>query len=213
MLDPRVYWEQCFDGLDPETFDFSTARPSRVLVNFCKTHLRNKGPFIDLGCGNGNNAHYLAALGCRVFGVDISWAAVAFCRRRFLRFGLSGIFVQGNFDRIPFAAGSFSALLCLAVLDHVTFDTARASIAEMQRVLRSRGLALLTFAPQEVDATIVREAEKLSDDTLHFVRGIQRGMLFRRYLDGEIRNLLREFEIVSHECTEFGTRVVVCRRI
>lgn len=212
MFDQRDYWEHCFDGIDPDTYDFSDAKPSAVLVHFCENHLEEVVTVLDLGCGNGNNAHYLAERGHEVYGVDISKAAVRFCRKRFARFNLPGTFKRGTFDRIPFPDDFFSCLLCLAGLDHVTLAAAQAAVREMERVLVPSGLMVLTFAPPDTDTDIMNEAETLPDGTLKFVSGIQAGMLFRRYSDAGIRELLGNLDIQAFEYTELGTRVVVCRR-
>lgn len=206
----KPYWESRFEAVDPETYDFSRSQPSACVCNFCGHHVEEGGVVLDLGCGGGRNAHYLAERGYKVYGVDIAAAAVDLCRRRFARFGLPGTFEQGTFDRIPFPDDFFSAVVCVAAFDHATFDTAQAAIAEVRRVLAPGGMILLTFDPPDTDEEILDEAERLADGTLRFVRGHQAGMLFRRYRDEEIRSLIGERNITSFEHDDSGTRVVVC---
>ena len=211
MFDPQDYWEHCFEGIDPETYDFSESKPDTALADFCKEYLKDGAPVLDLGCGAGRNAHYLAQLGYRICGVDISAAAVEFCRKRFVRFHLAGTFKQGTFDHIPFRDDSFSGVICVAALDHASFECAQSSIAEIRRVLAPGGVILLTFDPPETDEDLLDEAEVLPDGTLKFVRGKQAGMLFRRYQDEEIKSLVGEQNIVSFTYAENGVRVIVCR--
>lgn len=101
-------------------------------------------------------------------------------------------------------------MICIAALDHVTFEYAEAAIAEIRRVLAPDGAVLLTFDSPDTDEDILDEAEVLPDGTLKFVRGKQDGMLFRRYEDREIKLLLGEQHIISFDHTDDGTRVVVC---
>jgi ubiquinone/menaquinone biosynthesis C-methylase UbiE len=211
MFNPRDYWEQYFDGLDADTYDFSQSTPAYSLVHFCGTYLKKGAPVLDLGCGGGRNAHYLAKRGYAVYGVDIAAAAIEFCRKRFLRCGLSGMFKQGTFDHIPFPDAFFAGVICVAAFDHVTSDNARVSIIEIRRVLQSGGTILLTFDPPNMDEDRLDEAEVLPDGTLKFVRGKQAGMLFHRYQDHEIMRLIGKKNIISFEHTENGTRVIVCR--
>ena len=211
MFDPQDYWERRFKGIDPETYDFSKSKPASVLVSFCDNYLKDGATILDLGCGGGRNAHYLAQRGYKVCGVDVVAAAVEFCQKRFTRFNLSGTFKQGAFDHIPFPDDYFSGVICVAALDHITFEGAQAAIVEIRRVLVPSGVLLLTFDPPETDEDILDEAEVLPDGTLRFVRGRQAGMLFRRYQDKEIKSLLGEKNIISFDHTEDGTRVVVCR--
>jgi len=211
MFDPRDYWERRFKGIDPETYDFSKSKPVSVLVSFCDNYLKDGATILDLGCGGGRNAHYLAQRGYRVYAVDTAAAAIEFCQKRFTLFNLSGIFKRGTFDHIPFPDDFFSGVVCVAALDHITFEGAQAAIVEIRRVLAPSEVILLTFDPPETDEDILDEAEVLPDGTLRFVRGKQAEMLFRRYQDKEIKSLLGEENIISFDHTEDGTRVIVCR--
>lgn len=205
------YWETCFKNIDPDTYDFSKSKPADSLAGFCDNYLEQGAAVLDLACGGGRNVHYLAQRDYRVFGVDIAQAAVAFCKKRFARFNLSGFFIQGALDDIPFPDNHFSGVICVAALDHITHECAKRSIIEMRRVLLNKGMILLTFDHPEQDEDIIHEAEVLSDGTLKFVRGKQKGMLFRRYQDEEIKSLIKEQNIITFDHTENGARVVVCR--
>lgn len=211
MIEPRDYWESCFEGMDAESYDFSKSKPASVVVGFCDNHLKDEAIVLDLGCGGGRNAHYLAQRGYKVCGVDIAATAVEFCQKRFARFSLPGTFRQGTFDRIPFPDGVFSGVICVAAFDHVTLKTAQTSIVEVRRVLAPGGVILLTFDPLDTHEDILDEAEVLADGTLRFIRGKQAGMLFRRYKDEEIKSLLGEPGIISFDHAGSRTRVIVCR--
>jgi ubiquinone/menaquinone biosynthesis C-methylase UbiE len=210
MLNPRDYWERCFKEINPETYDFSQSKPTSVLPGFCENYLKAGTTVLDLGCGGGRNAHYLAYRGYKVYGVDIATEAVEFCRKRFARYNLSGTFKQGTFDHIPFPNDYFTGVICIAALDHVTFECAQAAMAEIRRVLTPSGVVLLTFDPPDKDEDILDEAEVLANGTLKFVRGKQAGMLFHRYEDREIQLLLGEQHIISFDHTDNGARVIVC---
>jgi cyclopropane fatty-acyl-phospholipid synthase-like methyltransferase len=211
MSDPRNYWEHCFKKIDPETYNFSRSKPATILADFCEKYLKDGANVLDLGCGGGRNAHYLAQHGYDTYGIDIAKGAVEFCQKRFARYNLSGIFKQGTFDHIPFANDYFLGVICIAALDHITLECAQTSIIEIRRVLIESGTILLTFDPPDTDEDILDEAEVLPDGTLKFIRGEQEGMLFRRYKDEEIKSLLGKQNIISFDYTEDGARVIVCR--
>lgn len=95
---------------------------------------------LDVGCGVGVTPRYLAqTTGCRVTGVDLAAPMIDWARRRATRAGLSGQVGFGVADaqRLPFAAGSFDAVLCESVLAFLP-DQARA-LAEFVRVTRPGG--------------------------------------------------------------------------
>lgn len=207
----KEYWETCFAGRDPDSYDYTRSGPSPCLVDFCDRFLGNGGAVLDLGCGSGRSAHYLARRGCRVSGIDLAAGAVDFCRRRFAKFGLAGTFQTGRFDHIPFPDDSFGAVVCIAALDHVAFETARTALGEIRRVLAPAGAMLLTFDPPDTDEDRLHEAEVLTDGTLVFIKGDQKGMVFRRYQDAEIRKLLGDGKIISFTQTDDGARIIVSR--
>lgn len=210
MSESREYWEYCYNNADIDGFDFSHSKPAPALVNFRKNYLKEGDKVLDLACGGGRNAHYLAENGFSVYGLDIAQGAVEFCRKRFERFNLSGNFRQGTFDNIPFSDNLFNAVVCIAALDHVTYSDGIVTMHEIRRVLMPGGLILITFDPPDTDEDRLEEAVVLSDGTLKFIKGDQKGMLFRRYTDGEIRTLLDESCIVSFDHAENGSRIIVC---
>jgi SAM-dependent methyltransferase len=205
MLNPRDYWESRFRELDKETYDFSQSKPSSVLAGFCENYLKIGATVLDLGCGEGRNAHYLAQMGYQVYGVDITAEAVKFCRERFALYDL-----PGTFEHLSFPDDHFAGIICIAALDHVTFESSQIAMAEIRRVLMPNGMILLTFDPLDQDEEILDEAEVLTDGTLRFVRGKQAGMVFHRYKDEEIKSLLGEQNILSYDYSDEGDRVIVC---
>jgi SAM-dependent methyltransferase len=96
---------------------------------------RARGPMLDLGCGTGGVLSHLSALG-PACGIDPSAEAVRFCHRR----GLPVALARG--DALPFADGTFGAIVALDVIEHVDDDVAL--LREARRVLRPGGLIVIT---------------------------------------------------------------------
>lgn len=101
---------------------------------------------LDVACGSGFGAHRLAAGALSVTGLDVSSEAVGFARRHYAHPGLA--FVQGNALALPFAAGSFDAVVSFETLEHLS--DAERFLAEVRRVLRPGGLALLSTPDREI---------------------------------------------------------------
>lgn len=205
------FWERVLKELDPETTDFSQSRPDENLKTYCDIYLKRNARVLDLGCGGGRNAHYLALEGCEVYGIDISPSSVSFCIKRLEKNGLKGNFKEGDLRSIPFDNGFFDGIVCIAALDHVTLQGARESLKEMRRAKTPKGTIFLVFDPPGRDEEIKGESEEQEDGSLYFVRGEQKGMLFRRYTDNEIKNLIGLENIISFEYSHDGDRIVVCR--
>jgi SAM-dependent methyltransferase len=90
---------------------------------------------LDLGCGDGRVAARLAAAGAAVAGADPSAVALERARAAHPGLELREIGVDG---RVPAEDGSFEAVVCLDVLQHVA-DTQRL-MSEARRVLVPGGL-------------------------------------------------------------------------
>jgi 2-polyprenyl-6-hydroxyphenyl methylase/3-demethylubiquinone-9 3-methyltransferase len=115
---------------------------------------------LDVGCGKGRFARHLASDGARVVGMDISAAMLA---------GAGGIDrVRASSRFLPFADGSFDAVIAVEVLEHVP-DVAGV-LGSLARVCRPGGVvavidknvrALDAVRPWVPAAVIKRRDERL----------------------------------------------------
>jgi 2-polyprenyl-3-methyl-5-hydroxy-6-metoxy-1,4-benzoquinol methylase len=85
---------------------------------------------LDVGCGSGVIADFLANSGASVIGIDGSEAAITFARQTFNRPNLR--FEQGLVDRTFTIPRPANAIYCLEVIEHIYPDQA----ADMLRVFR-----------------------------------------------------------------------------
>jgi 2-polyprenyl-6-hydroxyphenyl methylase/3-demethylubiquinone-9 3-methyltransferase len=108
---------------------------------------------LDAGCGGGLVARELAAAGAEVVGVDRSLGSLGVARRAADRRGPAGESdgsskgvprsigsfrpAQGRLERLPFADGSFDAVVAADVLEHL--PDLPAAVKELARVLAPGG--------------------------------------------------------------------------
>jgi 2-polyprenyl-6-hydroxyphenyl methylase/3-demethylubiquinone-9 3-methyltransferase len=95
---------------------------------------------LDVGCGGGLLAEELAKRGCSVTGIDPSEGSLGTARDHALRAGLQIEYLDGVAEALPLPDGSFDAVICCDVLEHV--QSPRQAAAEAARVLRAEGLYL-----------------------------------------------------------------------
>jgi len=97
--------------------------------------LRDVTPVVDIGCGVGNDARAIGAI-----GLDTSMTMLAEAHRR------GGAYARGDVLRLPIASGTLGGVRTDRVLQHV--HDPDDALAEISRVLQRGGLAVLAEPDQ-----------------------------------------------------------------
>jgi SAM-dependent methyltransferase len=138
---------------------------------------------LDAGCGTGA---ILKRLGnpAKNVGVDLAPEAIALCKER----GLDNV-RQGDISALPFADGSFDAVISSSVLYHEWVKDIGGAVRELRRVLRPGGL-LFVILPA------FRFLHSAHDDAV---------MTARRFRKNEVRSLLLENGFAIQRLTYWTT--------
>ena len=100
---------------------------------------------LDVASGFGQDAFALRRAGADVIGAEPSLRMTGWARQESAKeAGPGPRFVRAWSDALPFADGSFDAVVCKGALDH--FDRPELAIAEMARVTRADGHVVLAVA-------------------------------------------------------------------
>ena len=95
----------------------------------------------DLGCGPGHVTGWLAAHGATATGIDLSAGMIEVARRE----QPGAQFRVGDLLSLPAADGEFGAVVAFYSIIHLAPGELPGALAEMHRVLRPGGPALLAF--------------------------------------------------------------------
>jgi SAM-dependent methyltransferase len=98
-------------------------------------------PVADVGCGPGHVAAWVADHGAAAVGIDLSPAMVAVGRREYPAVE----FRAGDLLDLPADEGEFGAVAALYSIIHLEPGELPRAFAEIRRVLRPAGLALVSF--------------------------------------------------------------------
>ena len=101
---------------------------------------RGPGDVLDAGMGPGRLLDELTRRGWAVSGIDASSEMVAAARGRLPE--ASDRLVHAKIELLPFADGSFDAVVATGVLEYAELEDA---IGELQRVLHPGGLAVVSY--------------------------------------------------------------------
>ncbi|HEU4758761.1 MAG TPA: class I SAM-dependent methyltransferase [Dehalococcoidia bacterium] len=133
----KTFYE--IEAVEKETGAAIDGRARRALRLF-RRHAPAARRLLDIGCGVGAIGRYLQdGLGTEeLFGVEISERRVEAARAR----GLQACLADVNSEPLPFADGSFDAVFCGEVIEHLT-DTDHL-LDQIGRVLAPEGVCVLT---------------------------------------------------------------------
>jgi SAM-dependent methyltransferase len=148
--------------------------------------LAGVAPVVDVGCGVGDDARTIGAI-----GLDPSITMLTEARAR------GGAFVRGGVHALPFGPGVLGGVRTDRVLQHV--EDPDAALAELARVMRPGGVAVLA-EPDQATLTIDGCDAELTPAIVRFraTVGIRNGFLAGE-LDGRLRDLgFHDVERESH---------------
>lgn len=149
-------------ALYPERDDLEAARQAQFALGLLAPYA-GKGPggVLDLACGTGRHAVVLSRVGTPVTGVDLSARLLARARAR--RADPAPGYVRADMRRLPFARGSFGAVVNFFTSFGYFEDAADdvRVLGEIARVLAPGGAFLSdVFNTSRVLATLVSREEK-----------------------------------------------------
>ncbi|HEC63610.1 MAG TPA: class I SAM-dependent methyltransferase [Candidatus Acetothermia bacterium] len=150
---------------------------------------------LDLGCGAGRHLVFLAREGFEVHGLDASAEALKISRSRLRKENLSATLVRADMRNIPYPDGTFDAVIAIASLYHGTLADLRQTLAEIQRVLRPGGMALLEFKSKR--SFRYGRGKKIEPETYVAETGEDAGILHHYSDQDEIERLLAGFVILE----------------
>ena len=114
-------------------------KPNRFLV--AEAEGLEPGRALDLACGEGQNAIWLASLGWEVVGVDFSEVAIAKARTRAERDGVDVDFVVGDLVSYEPEAHAFDLVVLLYL--HIPASERRGVLARASTAVRTGGTLVL----------------------------------------------------------------------
>jgi len=116
-------------------------RPDFNLVNLIMSRPIGPCTLLDIGCGNGNDALWLARNGFTVIGTDISPTAVKTAEKRAAEAGVTCTFLVGDFLKDKISGGPFAFLYDRGCFHSFDTPEERAACAEIAAsLLQPEGL-------------------------------------------------------------------------
>lgn len=172
-------YNELAETYDAETKEFWERFPSAIVDAFCSFA---SGTVLDVGSGPGADGLILKQRGFDVTCLDASAAMAKLSSGR----GLPT--VVGDFSALPFPDGAFDAAWAYTAFLHVRKEEIGSPLAEVRRVLKPDGIALIGMIEGETE-----EYRESSD--------MKQPRLFAFYQKGELEGILAVagFEVLWFE--------------
>lgn len=164
--------------------------------------LRRRGArrVLDLGCGAGRHTVYLAREGFKVSATDIAQNGLSHARDWLARENLAAELKQSDIAHIPYPADTFDAVISIYVIYHKTYSEMKQVVAEIHRVLKAGGLALVSL--QSKRGWRYRQGDEIEPDTFILREGADAGVPHHYSDPAEIAELFGHFIIRRVELEE-----------
>ncbi|MFJ7629212.1 class I SAM-dependent methyltransferase [Streptomyces sp. NPDC097595] len=196
--DGKDFWDRFYaDRSRP--VPFFPVKPDESLAGYLDRGLIAPGRVLDLGCGAGRNALYLASRGFEVDAVDLSPVAIAWARERVADAGEDVRFVCGNVFSLPVTelSGPYDLVVDSGCFHHLPPHRRVSYLALLDRVLAPGGhLALSCFAAgaegmgsELADADLYRE-RRLHGGLAYTPESLRR--IFSDLMEVELRRMRAE---------------------
>ncbi|MFH0712660.1 MAG: class I SAM-dependent methyltransferase [Candidatus Jorgensenbacteria bacterium] len=189
--DGNMNWDDLYE--DPR---FCLRDPAEEVVKVVSLlRLRETERILDLGFGAGRHIIYLAGLGFKMYGTDISERGEQITREWLEREGLRAELVMSDMTTIPYPDNFFGACICRGVITHNTVSGIRSCIAEMQRTLMPGGIVMCTFISRE--SSEYQKGEEVEPYTFVPREGIEAGVPHHFVDEEETRSLMQCFRLIE----------------
>ncbi|WP_336638263.1 class I SAM-dependent methyltransferase [Lysinibacillus fusiformis] len=170
---------------------FFVNKPDENLVHYFEKEMIFPSKVLELGCGAGRNAIYLAKKGCSVVGVDLSENALEWAKKRISEEDVNVELVCANIFDLDFQQESFDFIYDSGCFHHIAPHRRVSYIEIINRLLKQDGyFALCSF---EENGTYGGSA--LTDEEVYLKRSLEGGLGYTKIQLQEIFNFLEEIEI------------------
>jgi len=124
----RQVWETLADS-----WTHYNIKPEEEVIKF--SNIINKGPVLDLGCGNCRNSLPFFERNIDCVGIDFSKGMIREAKKLLKKKNFKENLVIGSLDNLPFKKGSFLLIICIRTLHHLeTRELRLKALKEMKRI-------------------------------------------------------------------------------
>jgi len=146
----RKRWEATYKDTPLKELPWEEGKPSQELIELMESGLVEKGTALDICCGSGNNAIYLAGKGFNCHGIDISETAIGYARKKTEDSGLPCRFITGSATGLPYDDETFTLVFDRGCFHGMNPKDRKKYARGVHRVLKAGGIyKLICFSRKD----------------------------------------------------------------
>jgi SAM-dependent methyltransferase len=147
LREPAGFWTEFYRERDKEIPFFKNV-PDENLVCYLNSGLLTSGKVLELGCGPGRNAIYLARNGWEVDAVDVSETSLQWAKERAEESDVSIRFIHKNIFDLDIEEGKYDLIYDSGCFHHIAPHRRLSYTKLINRALKQSGhFALTSFIP------------------------------------------------------------------
>jgi len=164
---------------------------------------------LDLGCGSGWLAVYLARQGFEVVGVDVSAQAIHLANTWASQEDLKISFDVADASQLQYQDGSFDAVVANSIFEHFPIKQAQQLTDKVYTMIKDGGIFIGCF---DKVGSVPGEYYTLEDGTHVYTDKARKGMMLRRYELDELQDLFKAFKTMENDEVDGGSIFLVANK-
>ncbi|TYS68219.1 class I SAM-dependent methyltransferase [Sutcliffiella horikoshii] len=202
LREPRAFWNDFYEDRTKEIPFFQVKGPDENLVSYFEKGLLPKR-VLEIGCGPGRNAIYLAKKGCAVDAIDISENALSWAKERALSENVSINFQQSSLFEYEVEPHTYDFIYDCGLFHHLAPHRRLSYIETITKALKKGGhFGLVCFNTK--GATVTSDWDVYAQRSMNGGIGYSEERLKRIFM-GDFNILeFREMVKVSQPAEMFG---------
>ena len=172
-------WDKVYSEYSLTQIPWHSDKPDQEFVKLIESERIRPCCVLDVGCGAGTDAIYLASKGSNVTAIDISCEAIKIAGVRAEKAGVKVNFITGDFLDVEFDSGSFDFVNDRGCFHHINPVRREDFATKVSKVLKGQGFYYLRCWSDKQESK--GGPYRISRDIIH--------RIFSQYFDvGEIKD-------------------------
>ncbi len=132
-------WDEIYSKFNLGLIPWHSDKPDKELIALIKKKKVKPNQVLDVGCGAGTDAIYLASKGCEVTAIDISNEVIKIAQKRAKKAKVKVNFIAHDFMKIEFENESFDFINDRGCFHHINPYERDNYAAKINDVLKRKG--------------------------------------------------------------------------